>query len=70
MCMCVLVGQVVPYVLKDCNGFKFKKNSCLKETLDGCCEWWMAREGCKPVGVAGGLGVVSWSLGVKCVMWK
>lgn len=37
--MCVLVGQVVPYVLKDCNGFKFKKNSCLKETLDGCCEW-------------------------------
>jgi len=38
--MCVLVGQVVPDVLKDCSGFnftvkQFKKNSCLEETLDG-----------------------------------
>jgi len=42
--MYVLVGRVVPDVLQDCSGFsfrvkQFKKNSCLKETLDGCCEW-------------------------------
>jgi hypothetical protein len=38
--MCVLVCRVVTDVLKDCSGFsfrvkEFKKNSCLKETLDG-----------------------------------
>jgi len=40
MCMCVLVGRVVLDGMKDCSGFnfrvkQFKKNSCLKETLDG-----------------------------------